>query len=133
LLFFAAFAAAWSGTVSWDEMLLILTTIVSLEAIYLAIFIQMSVNLASASLREVSEDVAEVQEDVGELHEHVEEISEDVEEIQEDIDEIQEDVEDISEEDAKDEAKESAQEKTLADIQMHLRKLLEDVDRLKRG
>jgi len=77
--------------------LLILTTIVSLEAIYLSIFIQMSVNRQAKRLREVSEDIVEIQEDVEEIQEDVEEIQEDVEGIEKDIDEIQEDVEDINE------------------------------------
>jgi len=62
---------------SWDTVLLVLTTIVSLEAIYLAIFIQMTVNKHTRSLQEVEEDVEDIQEEI-------EEISEDVEDIQED-------------------------------------------------
>lgn len=69
---------------SFDQIMLLLTTVVSLEAIYLAIFIQMTVNNQIHKLNEVSEDV--------------EDISEDVEEISKDIDEISEDVEDIEEE-----------------------------------
>jgi methyl-accepting chemotaxis protein len=93
-----------------DRVLLILTTIVSLEAIYLSIFIQMSVNYQSRALASVekeideiaedvegiAEDVEEIQEDVEEISHDVEEIQEDVEEINKDIDEIQEDVEEIS-------------------------------------
>jgi methyl-accepting chemotaxis protein len=96
--------------VDMDRVLLVLTTIVSLEAIYLSIFIQMSVNhqaraIASVEkdIDEIQEDVEEISHDVEEIHDHVEEIQEDVEEIaedvgemQEDIDEIQEDVEEIS-------------------------------------
>ena len=41
--------------------MLILTTIVSLEAIYLSIFIQMSVNHHSYRLDEVSEDIEDIQ------------------------------------------------------------------------
>ncbi|MBU0611977.1 DUF1003 domain-containing protein [Patescibacteria group bacterium] len=72
----------------FDKMMLVLTTVVSLEAIYLSIFIQMTVNKHSEELEEVSEDIDEIQEDV-------EEIEKDVDEIQKDVDEIQEDVEDI--------------------------------------
>lgn len=53
-------------------MLLMLTTVVSLEAIYPAIFIQFSVNKQAASLKGVEEDVESIQEDVEELGEHVE-------------------------------------------------------------
>jgi methyl-accepting chemotaxis protein len=81
-----------------NEILLILTTAVSLEAIYLAIFIQMAVNATTVNLEAVQKDVEEIQEDVEDIQEDVEEISEDVEEISEDVEEISEDVEDISEE-----------------------------------
>ena len=60
--------------VSASDILLILTTIVSLEAIYLSIFIQITVNRQSAELEEVSEDIEEIQEDVEEIQEDVEEI-----------------------------------------------------------
>ncbi|PIZ99565.1 MAG: hypothetical protein COX77_01085 [Candidatus Komeilibacteria bacterium CG_4_10_14_0_2_um_filter_37_10] len=68
--------------VETDQVLLVLTTIVSLEAIYLSIFIQMTVNRNTASLQDVEEDINEIQEDVEEVQKDVEEISEDVEEIQ---------------------------------------------------
>ena len=74
-----------------EKVMLVLTTIVSLEAIYLSIFIQMTVNKHGEELEEVSEDIDEIQKDV-------DEIQEDVDEIQKDVDEIQEDVEDIEEE-----------------------------------
>ena len=77
--------------VASSDILLVLTTIVSLEAIYLSIFIQMTVNKHGEELEEVSEDIDEIQKDV-------DEIQEDVEDIQKDVDEIQEDVEDIEEE-----------------------------------
>ncbi len=62
LAFLTAFLLGAFGLAEWDSILLILTTVVSLEAIYLAIFIQMSVNLNTASLREVEVDVDEIQE-----------------------------------------------------------------------
>ncbi len=92
-LFLSAFILILLG-VSEERVLLILTTIVSLEAIYLAIFIQMSVNKNTESLEEVEEDLGEIQEDI-------EDIQEDVDEIQEDIDEIEEEVDDIEEGDTK--------------------------------
>ena len=57
-----------------DQILLILTTAVSLEAIYLAIFIQMSVNKTSKSLASVEKDIDEIQEDVDEIQEDVDDI-----------------------------------------------------------
>lgn len=47
-----------------DQILLLLTTAVSLEAIYLALFIQMTVNRNTESLEEVEEDIEDIQEDV---------------------------------------------------------------------
>lgn len=70
-----------------SDILLILTTIVSLEAIYLAIFIQITINQHSEDLEEVSGEIEELQEDVEGISEDVEEIQKDVEEINEDEDE----------------------------------------------
>ena len=67
-LFAASFGAAWTGFVDVDRMLLILTTIVSLEAIYLAIFIQMTINEQAEDIDEIQEDIDEIQEDVEEIH-----------------------------------------------------------------
>ncbi len=64
--------------VGLDQILLILTTAVSLEAIYLAIFIQMTVNKNTQSLEAVEEDIEDIQEDVEGLEDDVEEISEDI-------------------------------------------------------
>lgn len=67
---------------------LFLTTVVSLEAIYLSILIQMSVNFQSKKLQSIQEDMEEIQEDVEEIQEDVEEINEDEED--EDITKINE-------------------------------------------
>lgn len=97
VIFIVAFILPLLHLTTFDKMLLVLTTIVSLEAIYLAIFIQMSVNKNSQDIENIQEDVEEIQEDIEEIQEDVDEIQEDVEEIQEDLDEIQEDVEEIQE------------------------------------
>jgi methyl-accepting chemotaxis protein len=142
ILFLASFASVWLGLVSLNSMLLTLTTIVSLEAIYLAILIQITVNKNTASLREVEEDIDEIQEDVEELGEDVEDIQEDIEEISEDIDEIQEDVEEMSEEEEKEEqdrkdAKMRSDYKDRGDVLDKLtddvRRILEELETLKRG
>ena len=88
LLFITSFLLPLFKVVDFEEMLLVLTTIVSLEAIYLSIFIQMSVNKSNK---------------------HIEVIKEDVNEIQEDIDEIQEDIDEIADDEDEDEHKEKAQ------------------------
>jgi uncharacterized membrane protein (DUF106 family) len=89
VLFIAVFFIGILGFAPWDMVLLVLTTIVSLEAIYLALFIQMTVNRNTMSLRSVEIDVDEIQEDIKEISEEVEEIGEDVEEIQEDVEGLQ--------------------------------------------
>ena len=94
--FVGIFSLEWFGF-GFDQILLILTTVVSLEAIYLAIFIQMTVNRQAAQIEEVSEDVEELSENVEDISEYVEELSKDIGTIQEDVKEIGEDVEDISE------------------------------------
>lgn len=123
LIFIASFAAVFAGLISFDRMLLVLTTVVSLEAIYLAIFIQMTINIQQQSIEGVEQDIEEIQEDI-------DEIQEDVDEIAEDVDEIAEDVEEMSEEDKEDEAREQAQHKTLEEIRSSLGALMKDLEHL---
>ncbi len=119
ILFAAAFILVLLG-VGFDKVLLVLTTIVSLEAIYLSIFIQMSVNRQTRRLHAVSKDIDEIQEDIDEIQEDVEKIEKDVDEIQEDVEEIQEDVEEIGED--VDEIQEDVEE-----IQENVEEIGEDV------
>jgi len=129
-IFFLSFLLFFLG-VPFDSILLVLTTIVSLEAIYLSIFIQMSVNRQTKQLREVSRDVEEIQEDVEGIQEDVEGIQEDVEEIQEDVEGIQEDVEEIQEDDA-DEEKVSLDPAMLLRIEHSLKELGKEIAEMKR-
>ena len=92
VLFLFAFILVVVG-IPFDRVLLVLTTIVSLEAIYLSIFIQMSVNRSESRLDVVSRSVSEIEKDVDEIQIDIDEIQEDVEGIEKDIDEIQEDIE----------------------------------------
>lgn len=142
---------------SADRVLLILTTIVSLEAIYLAIFIQMSVNKNTQSLEEVEEDIediqegvdeiteeieeiqedlGEIQEDVGEITEEIDSIQEDVNEISEDIEEIQEDMhEEIESNDGEEKVRIENHNKThekLVELQEILKNIMQEIDDLKR-
>ncbi|MEN9881516.1 MAG: hypothetical protein RLZZ308_699 [Candidatus Parcubacteria bacterium] len=96
LLFSGAFMLVVIGF-PLERVLLVLTTIVSLEAIYLSIFIQMSVNFQARAIASVEKEIDEIAEDVEGIAEDVEEIQEDVEEIAEDVEDIQENVEDIQE------------------------------------
>lgn len=101
LVFIGAFLLPVFNIVPVDKMLLVLTTILSLEAIYLAIFIQMSVNRNNEHIEDIRDDIEEIQDDI-------EEISEDIEEISEDIDDIQEDIEDIAEDEDEEDHNERA-------------------------
>ena len=114
---------------SLDRVLLVLTTIVSLEAIYLAIFIQMSVNKNTADIDEIQEDVEEIAEDIEEMEKDVDEIQKDIDEIQEDVDEI------VEESDTKDVPSpihhKEAHPEILEKIQHVLESLAKDVEALK--
>ena len=116
IVFVAAFALVIFG-VPFDSVLLILTTAVSLEAIYLSLFIQMSVNRNTKSLADVEEDI--------------EEIAEDVEGIEKDIDEIQEDVDEIEKDEDENDLHDAATMKTLNLLQSDIKKLMEDLQTLK--
>ena len=119
--FVGALLLGFTGVASWTIVLLVLTTIVSLEAIYLSIFIQMTVNRHAAELAEVSEDVEDIQEDI-------EEISEDIDEIQEDVEEIsEEEVEEVRQE----ELRKQQQAVTLETLSRDVAQLLKDLEALK--
>lgn len=138
-IFVAAFVSVPLGIFDLDTVLLVLTTLLSLEAIYLAIFIQMTVNENTESLREVEEGIDEIQEDVEELGEDLDEIQEDIEEItedvgemQEDLEELGEDIEELSEEDAEEEKREREQAVTIEQLTDNVRKILTDLEALKK-
>lgn len=144
ILFAACFVSVLFG-VSFEKMLLVLTTVVSLEAIYLAIFIQMTVNRNTASLEEVEEDIDEIQKDIDEVQEDVGEIAEDVEEVQKDVDEIQadidevqkdvdeiaEDVEDITEGETTEQHRDRLSRESLDKIELTLARLIEEIEKIK--
>lgn len=125
IVFAACFFFVLAGA-PLDIVLLTLTTVVSLEAIYLAILIQMTVNRNTRSLEEVEEDIEEIQEDVKEIETDVDEISEDVEEISGDIDKIQE-------KDDQESAMDTDTRKALEKIERGLEVLLKDIETLKRA
>ena len=96
LFFVLIFGLGWLGY-SFEQILLMLTTVVSLEAIYLSIFIQLTVNRQARHVEAISKDIDDIQEDVEDIQEDAKEISEDVEDIHGNIEEIKEDVEDLTE------------------------------------
>lgn len=124
-VFFALFFLLGFFGIDWNVLLLALTTIVSLEAIYLSLFIQMTVNKNTESLVEVEENIDEIQEDI-------DEIQEDIDDIQEDVDEIQEDVDDIAEEEKEAESHERQQILTLNQIQDELQQLARTIESLRK-
>jgi len=126
IVFIAAIIILVKGIFQFDVVILVLNTAVSLEAIYLALFIQMTVNYQAESIEDVSEDIEDIQEDIGE-------IQEDVDELQEDVEDISEDVEDMTEEEVDEEKRKSDQHKTLGDIQSDLKKLMADIDRFQKN
>jgi peptidoglycan hydrolase CwlO-like protein len=116
-IFVASFALSFLGIVRFEPMLLVLTTLVSLEAIYLSIFIQMTIN-------KNSEVIEIIQEDVGEIQEDIEEIEEDIDEIQKDVDEIQDD--------SQNDEVEKKESEALANIQAILLTLQREIEALKK-
>ncbi len=78
VLFVSAFVLAILG-IPFDRVLLVLTTIVSLEAIYLSIFIQMSLNLNNENIVHLQEDVEEIVENIEEIQEEIYDDNEDEE------------------------------------------------------
>lgn len=139
IIFVSSFGVVLFGLLDLNTMLLVLTTALSLEAIYLAIFIQMTVNANTESLREVEEDIDEIQEDVEELGEDMVEIQEDIEEMSEDVGEIQEeleelgdDIEELTEEDKEEEDREKAQATNLEKLTDDVRRILSDLESLKK-
>lgn len=118
IIFISCFIAGivWDN---WDTVLLVLTTIVSLEAIYLSIFIQMSINRNTESLEEVEKDIDEIQGDIDEL--------------QEDVEDIAEDVEELNEEDEQEETEEEQDRRLLKDIQDNILKITSDLQQLKKN
>ena len=90
ILFLVCFGLPALGIMPFERMLLFLTTIVSLEAIYLSIFIQMSLNMSHENIEIMQEDIVEIQKDVDEIGEGIDEIldDEDDEEIVETEEEI---------------------------------------------
>ena len=72
ILFIVFFSLYFFG-VNFDRILLILTTIVSLEAIYLSLLIQLSVNLQSKKIEDIQEDIVDIQDDIEEIQEDIQE------------------------------------------------------------
>lgn len=121
---------------SFDQVMLILTTLVSLEAIYLSLFIQITVNQHARQIEEVSEDVEELGEDVEEISKDIDIIQEDVKEIGEDVEDISEDVEELGEEieqdDHEDAIERTEDQKRIDRIESAIEILLKEIQAIKK-
>lgn len=125
IIFIVAFILPLARITTFNDMLLVLTTLVSLEAIYLAIFIQMSVNKNTADIEEIQEDVEDIQEDV-------EVIQEDIDEIQENVEDIQEEIEDLGDDKEEPVLPATQKEDVLTALQQTLLQLQKEIDTLKK-
>jgi hypothetical protein len=74
LFFIGIFSLQYIG-VDYNTIMLILTTLVSLEAIYLSIFIQMSVNVSNTQVMnmqdEIQNDIEDVDKDLDTIEESI--------------------------------------------------------------
>ena len=107
--------------IAFDQVMLILTTVVSLEAIYLAIFIQMTINRQEAKLHEVREEIEEISEDIEDIQEEVEELGEDFEEFSDDLEE----------DDKKEEAYRSERNRNLQKMEATLQSIIAEIEKMK--
>lgn len=107
-LFFVGIFSLYFIGFTFENILLILTTVVSLEAIYLSIFIQMTVNKQGEIIQEVSDDVEDISEEMEEISKDIDELQEDVEEISDDVEELSEEIEQDDQDDAREHAEEVA-------------------------
>ncbi len=85
LFFTLSFISHWIFNISFDLVLLILTTIVSLEAIYLAIFIQRSVNQQATRLTDVEDALDDVEESLDDVEESLDDVEESIDDVEESI------------------------------------------------
>jgi low affinity Fe/Cu permease len=88
-LFILAFASHWLFGWPFDFILLILTTAVSLEAIYLAIFIQRSVNQQAERLEDVEESLDDVEKAVDDVEEALDDVEEALDDVEEGLDDVE--------------------------------------------
>lgn len=85
ILFAGSFILPYTGLIAFDRMLNIVTNIVSLEAIYLSIFIQMSINLNNENIETIQEDIDEISETMEEILEEVDDGDNDLKQLIEEL------------------------------------------------
>lgn len=74
-IFFAASFLLILFGVDFNRVMLIVTTVVSLEAIYLSLFIQMTVNWQAKHLSDVKEEIEDIQDNIEEMSEAEDEVT----------------------------------------------------------
>jgi ABC-type multidrug transport system fused ATPase/permease subunit len=130
IIFGGFLVSPWVFGIQADSVFIVFTTILSLEAIYLAIFIQMSINRNNQEIAELQEDLEEIQEDIEEITEDVEEINVNVDEIQEDIEDIEEDDDKIGDLPIQNKAQLAANQLELAELKTQLAKILTELEKI---
>lgn len=79
-IFFIVMFSLYFLNIDFNVIMLLLTTVVSLEAIYLSIFIQRAVNKQRLQLADVEESLEDVEETLGDVEETIEDVEESIEE-----------------------------------------------------
>lgn len=123
------FLLAFVG-VEFDTILLIVTTVLTIEAIYLSLFLQLSMNQNSKDIEEIKQDADEIQHDLEEIQEDTEEIQKEIGEIQEDTEEIQKEVDELEEEINEDTDQDIITNKNLSDEITTLKSDIAEIKRL---
>jgi F0F1-type ATP synthase membrane subunit b/b' len=114
--FLLAFSSHWFFGWGFDFILLVLTTVVSLEAIYISIFIQRAVNQQSIRLHDVEESIDDVEEAL-----------DDVEEALDDVEEALDDVEETLSEEEEEEKAANDLRPSMEELMKEMRALLEEM------
>jgi low affinity Fe/Cu permease len=131
-IFFAGIFILTLFGFSVDQVMLILTTAVSLEAIYLSLFIQMTVNEHSESLESVEVDIDEIQKDVEGIEDDVDEIQKDVEGIEDDVEDISKDFDEIQKDEDPIKTPTQVPQNNIDNIYINLRELIAEVKSLRK-
>ncbi len=97
LFFLTAFGFVLFGF-DFDRVLLVVTTVVSLEAIYLSLFLQIAVNMQTKNINTQTKHIEDVKEEIEDIQENIEDQTKHIEDVKEEIEDIQENIEDLNEE-----------------------------------
>ncbi len=110
ILFAFTFSSHWLFGWEYSFILLVLTTVVSLEAIYISIFIQRAVNQQAIRLTDVEQTLDEVEESIDEVEESLDGVEETLDDVEEALDDVGETLDSV-EEDLKEDQKEDDEDR----------------------